>query len=197
MRLHFFVYDLQMQNVSYVTWNHSRFSAKYKLLRSNVMCNELASVSFKAAVTVIREWTVFYGNSKNMWLKKIIIIIKIQKILDSTNQTDPESPTAFFKNTSAFFFFLQLENDGECEREKKHTWEVISVCLRENNVTATSSLFFSRERRRPTVLLWSAEQEGVKDPNGVCASVCQRCQHNLCRLSHVSAVSSPPFSTCR
>lgn len=57
----------------------------------------------------------------------------------------------FFKN---HFCFLQVRGGRRVwEKKSKNTTRVISVCLRENNVTEKSSSFFSRESRQLTYFL--------------------------------------------
>lgn len=114
-------------------------------------------------------------------------------MLDRANHTDIESPTPSLKH---FCFFLFRE-DGEFEREKAKSW-VISVCLRENNVTEKSSLFFSRKSKQLTHFLWvlSRKQKGIVWC--LCNWLCQNTNPTFvlcCVFTHFQHKVSQPAAT--
>lgn len=95
-----------------------------------------------------------------------------KKILDSTQRTDTDSQTLYIN-----FCFLWFEKYWECGKKKNAKIQptIISGRLRETNVTATSSSFFSRQVQR------SDCPPGVTG-NGVCAI-------GVCVSQHSSSVS--------
>lgn len=92
-------------------------------------------------------------------------------MLDRANHTDIESPAPSLQH----FCFLLFEKAGECEREearkkKKIAAQVISVRLRESNVTEKSSLFFSRKSKNwPTSC---GSRAGWREEPYVCVTGC-------------------------